>query len=323
MPTDQQLDAMRLLLLGEPPDFAKARAVFPPSDQSLTELPQLVVVKNETMVVTGDLRVHGPLVLEMGALLWVYGQCTVEGDVYSKGLQYSLVAVGDTLEAQVVRSAGEVFALGGLKVDTLIGVYNDHSTYAPVARCKTYIAFDRTDFISELHADTKLTEPDSIEYGLGLLFPGLYPRLPDENDQAFERRERAFFTRGLSAPASMPLSAEESQQLTDQLSSSDPAVRRAAYHVIRRKHALQLALALGVVIRAAPEQSAEALEVLGALGAAEVLSGLLDGTLRFGRIGSAVARAFAEVGWQTKSENRGEWVFSVRASSSEPWREIP
>lgn len=323
MPTDQQLDAMRLLLLDEPPDFAKARAHVPPSDGSVTELAQLVVVKNETMVVTGDLKVNGPVVLELGACLWVLGDCAVSGVVYSEGLQYSVLAVGGCLTAHLVRTAGEVFALGGLRADTLIGVYNDHSTYSPKVTCKTYIAYDRSDFIGELFAETKLTEPDSIEYGFDLLFPELYPRREDEDDASFERREHAFFTRGLAPPVPAPMSADEVAVLREQLRSSKHEEWRAAHHVIRRKHALVLAPDLAEVIRRAPEKSAEAIDVLGSLKAADVLTSLIDGSVHFGRAASALARAFSNAGWETQSTNTGEWVFSVRPSAEVPWRRIP
>lgn len=324
MPTDQQLDAMRLLLLNEPPDYEKARAQFAAPDGSATVLPQLVLAKNETMFVTGDLQVHGPVVLELGAQLWVAGNCEVVGVVYSVGLQYSLLVVGGELRATTLRSAGEIFALAGLTATTLIGVYNDHSTYAPKARCATYIAYDRVDFISELSAETRLTERDTIEYGLGLLFPRLYPRLPGEDDNGFDRRERAFFTEGLAHPRPEPVSSSELEALQAQLESPDDHQRHAAHHVIRRKHLLQLAPGLASAIRAAPERSAEALDLLAALGEVEVLTSLLDGSVTFGRVASAVARAFATAGWLTQAENLGgQWVFSVRASVNDPWRRVP
>ena len=324
MPTDHQLDALRLLLLSEPPDYEQARAQFAPSDGSVAVLPQLVLAKNETMAFAGDLHVQGPVVLELGAQLWVAGNCEVDGVLYSIGLQYSLLVVGGTLRATTLRSAGEIFALGGLTATTLIGVYNDHSTYAPKARCSTYIAYDRVDFISELVAETRLTERDTIEYGLGLLFPSLYPRLAGEDDNAFDRRERAFFCEGLTQPSPEPVSSVELEALQAQLESADDQQRHAAHHVIRRKHLLRLAPGLAVAIRAAPSRSAEALDVLAALGAVEALTSLLDGSVAFGRAASAVARAFASAGWQTQAENLGgQWVFSVRPGADAPWRRVP
>ncbi len=323
MSTDQQLDALRLLLLNEPPDYEKARAQFADSDGSALVLPQLVLSKNETMVVPGDLEVRGPVVLELGAQLWVSGNCEVAGVIYSIGGQYSLLVVGGTLRATTIRSAGEIFALGGLTVTTLLGVYNDHSTYAPRATCVTYIAYDRVDFIAELSAETRLTERDTIEYGLGLLFPGLYPRLPNEDDNAFDRRERAFFTEGLALPNPAEVSVEELAALRAQLGSTELPQRLAAHHQIRRKHLVQLAPEIAASIRAAPGQSADALDVLAVLGAIDTLRSLIDGSVKFGRAGSAVARAFASAGWQTEAENRGQWEFSVRPSADAPWQRIP
>ncbi len=323
MPTDQTLDAMRLLLLAEPLDFTQARVQFAANDGSTTELTQLVLVKNETMVVTGALIIHGPLVLSMGAQLWVSGDCTVNGVIYSSGLQYSMLAVGGALRAKLIRSAGEIFALNGLTAETIIGLCHDHSTYASAVHCKTYIASDRVDVIGELKAETRLTEPDAIEHGLALLFPGLYPRLPHENEQAIDRRERAFFTAGLKPPKPAAISDDEAAALRRDLQSSDPAVLREAHHVIRRKHLLSMTGALAASIRQRPEQSAEAVDLLSALGATDVLCSLLDGSVRFGRAASAVSRAFEQAGWVTRAENKGAWVFSVRPDDQSEWRQIP
>ncbi len=319
---ERQVDAVRLALLDEPRDFAKARALVPAGDASTMRCPQLVLVKNESLVVPGDLHVAGPLLLELGSCLYVLGSCVVDGFVYSPGLQYSLFMVRGTLRARTILTAGEVFALEGLSADVLIGQYNDHSTYAPTIECQKYLACDRYDVFDELHAAQSFTNPDAFENELEHLFPQVYPRRADEDDRAFERREYAYFTAGLKPQQPVPVTEAEADHLRRGLQSADVSVWREALQAIRRKHAVDFAADIAARVRADVANRGEFLDVLGALKATDALRALISGptAVAFGRLTSVAARACENAGAEVRTEHRdGQWYFFVRFETDAPW----
>lgn len=183
------LDAIRALLHGDgsPARFELARSMLAPALAHCAQWPGTLLEAEDEEIIDGSLRIEGPLALENGAGLVVFGDLTVVGGIWSPPLAYTLVFCAGTLRAPRIQTSGEIFALSGIETEVLVGLYNDYSTYTPTVHCDSYVADDRFDVIGALSAKRQGT---TLEF-----------KNPEE--------QRKHILQGASAPARIRQASDE------------------------------------------------------------------------------------------------------------------
>lgn len=144
--------------LNEPaPDYVSLRRRLPAATKTTKRL--LATAIEDALVVRGSAVIDGGVELADGAALFVLGDLTVNGALYSLPHCYSFVVVGGAFTAERVHTCGDVIAFQGIRTKLWWARDNDYSAYAPMLDTDLYLATDgRHDIIGELRATTRSGE---------------------------------------------------------------------------------------------------------------------------------------------------------------------